>query len=115
MLDEAEGMRQWYECLTEYTRREIGKWIEGVKSDQARLSRATQMAERLLSTMEAETELPPLIQRAFRARPRAAEGWKQLTTGQRRAELMAVFSYQTPESREKRVAKLCGAAEKRAV
>jgi len=32
---------------------------------------------------------------------------------QRRGELMAVFYYQTPEARQKRVEKLCDAAEKR--
>jgi hypothetical protein len=33
---------------------------------------------------------------------------------QRRAELLAVFYYQTIEARQKRVEKVCDAAEKRA-
>ena len=37
-----------------------------------------------------------------------------MTEAQRRSELMAVFYYQTPEAREKRVGKLVAAAEKRA-
>ena len=123
MLDEEEGLRAWYERLTEYTRREIGKWVHGAKGEsegepraetkrqEARLRRAIQMAERLLSTMEAETELPPLIERAFRARPRARLGWGRMTETQRRAQLMGVFYYQTPEARERRVAKLCEIAE----
>jgi uncharacterized protein YdeI (YjbR/CyaY-like superfamily) len=114
LLDEAEGLREWYDGLTEYTRREIGKWVLGVKSDEARLRRAEQTAERLLATMEAEIELPPLIQAAFRARPRARAGWAKMTPTQRRGELMAVFHYQTPEAKQKRLAKLCDAAEKRA-
>ncbi len=99
--------------MTEYTRREIGKWVAGVKSDDARRRRAEQMAERLLSTMEAEVELPPIIARAFRGRPRARAGWERMTAAQRRGELFAVFYYRTPESQEKRLAKLCEAAEKR--
>ncbi len=114
LLDEAEGLRTWYASLSEYTRREIGKWVEGVKGDEARRRRAEVMAERLLSTMEAEVELPPLIERAFRARPRARAGWRELSPAQRRAELMAVFYYQSPEAKEKRLAKLCDLAEKRA-
>ncbi len=114
LLDEAEGLRSWYESLSEYTRREIGKWINGVKSDDARMRRARQMAERLLSTMEAEHELPPAIAKALAAHPKARAGWAAMTETQRRNELMAVFYYQTPESRAKRIAKLCDTAQKHA-
>lgn len=114
LLDEVEGLREWYGGMTEYTRREIGKWVLGVKSDEARLRRAEQMAERLLSTMEAEIELPPLIDAAFRARPKARAGWAKMTPAQRRGELLAVFYYQTPEARQKRLGKMCDAAERRA-
>ena len=113
LLDEADGLRSWYEALSEYTRREIGKWIEGVKSEEARARRAEQIAERLLATMEAEVELPPAIAKALSARPRARAGWATMTEVQRRSELMAVFYYQTPESRDKRIQKLCDTAEKR--
>ncbi len=114
LLDEADGLRQWYDALTEYTRREIGKWVLGVKSEEARVRRAQQMAERLLATMEAEVELPPAIAKAFAKRPKAREGWAKMTDAQRRNGLMAVFYYQTPEAREKRLGKLCDEAEKRA-
>ena len=114
LLDEEEGLRDWYDALSEYTRREIGKWVLGVKSDEARLRRVQQMAERLLATMEAEIELPPAIAKAFAKRPRAREGWAKMTDVQRRNGLMAVFYYQTPESREKRLGKLLDEAEKRA-
>jgi len=114
LLDDEPGLREWYDELTEYTRREIGKWIAGVKTDEARMRRAEQMAERLLATMEGEKELPPVIAVAFRRRPKAKAGWEKMTAAQRRAGLMAVFYYQTPEAREKRVGKLCDEAEKRA-
>ena len=114
LLEEAEGLRAWYEQLSEYTRREIGKWVLGVKSQEAQLRRSEAMAERLLAAMEAEIELPPVIARAFRQRPRARMGWDRMTEVQRRNELLAVFYYQTPEARERRVNKLCDAAERRA-
>jgi len=114
LLDDEPGLRDWYDELSEYTRREIGKWCAGVKSDEARMRRAEQMAERLLGAMEGEKELPPVIAAAFRRRPKAKAGWEKMTVAQRRNELMAVYYYQTPEAREKRVGKLCEAAEKRA-
>ena len=113
LLEEEPGLREWYDSLSEYTRREIGKWCLGVKGEEARLRRALQMAERLLSTMEAERELPPAIQLAFRKRPKAKAGWALMTEAQRRAELMGVFYYQTPDARERRILKLCDAAEMR--
>ena len=64
--------------------------------------------------MEAEVELPPLIARAFQQRPRARAGWVNLTPYQRRCELMAVFYYQSPEARQKRLDKLCALAESKA-
>ena len=114
LIDDEPGLRSWYDALTEYTRREIGKWILSVKSDSSRMKRAEQMAERLVSAMEAEVELPPLIETAFRKRPKARMGWAKMTPLQRRNELLAVFHYQTPDSRQRRVNKLVEAAEKRA-
>jgi hypothetical protein len=113
LLDQEPGLRDWYGDLTEYMRREIGKWVIDVKSDEARLRRAEQMAERLLATMEGERELPPAIAAAFRARPKARAGWAKMTPTQRRGELLAVFYYRTVEGRERRIDKLCDAAERR--
>ena len=64
------------------------------------------MAERLLLTMEGEKMLPPILDVAFRANPAARKGWDAMTPTQRRGHLMAVFYYQTPEAREKRVQKV---------
>jgi uncharacterized protein YdeI (YjbR/CyaY-like superfamily) len=114
LLDEEPGLRAWYDTLSEYTRRELGKWIAAVKSDESRLNRCQQAAERLLNTVEAEIELPPLIADAFRKSAKARVGWQLMTPTQRRNELMAVFYYQTPEARSKRLQKTIEAAEKRA-
>jgi uncharacterized protein YdeI (YjbR/CyaY-like superfamily) len=94
-------------------RREIGKWVMEPKSEATRMRRTEQMAERLLATMEGERELPPIIEAAFREHPRARAGWARMTPTQRRGELLAVFYYQTPEARQKRVEKLVEAAERR--
>ena len=115
LLDDEPGLREWYDELTEYTRRELGKWVMGVKSDDARMHRAEQAAERLLAAMEGERELPPVIAAAFLRRPKAKAGWEKMTPLQRRGELMAVFHYQSPEARLKRVERLCDEAEKRVV
>ncbi|MDP9038830.1 MAG: YdeI/OmpD-associated family protein [Acidobacteriota bacterium] len=114
LLDEEPELRAWYRLLSESMRREIGRWIQGVKSDAARLRRAEQMAERMILAMEGEREPPPVLERAFRSRPRARAGWSRLTPHQRRSELLAIFHYQTPEARERRVQKVCDLAETRA-
>lgn len=114
LLDEEPELRDSYAELSESRRREIGKWIHGVKSGEARVHRAQQMAERMMLAMEGERQLPPVIDRAFRLRPKARAGWSRLTQYQRRSELLGVFYYQTPEARERRVEKLCDLAEKRA-
>jgi len=113
LLEEEDGLRDYYDSLSESMRREIGKWITSVKSNASRMKRAEQMAERLLGGMEGERELPPLVAAAFRRRPKAKAGWAKMTQTQRRQELLGVFYYQSIEAREKRVEKLCDVAEKK--
>ena len=114
LLEDEAGLRQWYDALSESMRREIGKWVLGVKSEESQRRRAQQMAERLLATMEAEQELPPLIARALRGNAKAKAGWKRMTVVQRRQQLLGVFYYQTPEARDRRLQKLLEAAEQHA-
>jgi uncharacterized protein YdeI (YjbR/CyaY-like superfamily) len=114
LLDEEPGLHEYYNELSESMRREIGKWVTGVKSDASRMKRAEQMAERLLGAMEGELQLPPIIVVAFQKRPKAKIGWAKMTKTQRRQELLAVFYYQSVEARERRVEKLCDNAESRA-
>jgi uncharacterized protein YdeI (YjbR/CyaY-like superfamily) len=114
LLDDEPDLREWYDGLTEYTRREIGKWVMASKSEEARMRRAEQMAERLLATMEGERELPPVIEAAFRLRPKARVGWGKMTATQRRNALLAVFYYRTPDAQLRRVEKICDEAERHA-
>jgi len=98
-------LRRWFENLNYSTRNEIGKWIIQVKSPEARVRRAEQMAERLLAVMDAEHELPPVLQVAFAHEPRALEGWKRMSPSHRWRHLFGIFYYRTPESRARRIEK----------
>jgi uncharacterized protein YdeI (YjbR/CyaY-like superfamily) len=104
------SLRQWYDALNYSTRKYIADWITDVKSAAARSRRAEQLAERLLATMEAEQELPPLLQREFARVPHALQGWQKMSLTQRRGHLLAIFYYRDPESRSRRIAKVAEAA-----
>ena len=105
MLRQSRKVRAFFESLTFSYRKAISTWISEPKSVASRRRRAEQIAERLLETMEAEQELPPLIQTAFARNPAAREGWTRMTPRQRRGELMAIFYYRNPESRARRLQK----------
>jgi uncharacterized protein YdeI (YjbR/CyaY-like superfamily) len=106
LLKTEKKLANWYQGLSEPIRWEIAKWIDGVKSTEARQRRAEQIAERLMLTMEGEKELPPVLEVAFRRVPAARKGWEAMTKAQRRSNLLAVFYYQSPDAREKRVRKV---------
>jgi hypothetical protein len=102
---EDASLRKWFATLNYSTRSEIGKWILQVKSPEARVRRAEQMAERLLLVMDAEHELPPLLQVAFAREPGTLEGWKQMSPSHRRSHLFGIFYYRTPDARARRIDK----------
>lgn len=77
-LAEDRSLRRWFGRLNYSTHKEITEWITQVKSAEAGVRRAEQIAERLLATMEAEHELPPILQVAFAHDPRAREGWERM-------------------------------------
>lgn len=104
-LAEDRSLRRWFGQLNYSTRREIGDWIIQVKSAEARARRAAQIAERLLATMEAERELPPVLKAAFARDPRALAGWQRMSPSHRRGHLFGIFYYRSPEARDRRVAK----------
>ena len=106
ILKREKGLARWYAEQSESMQREVGKWLGAVKGAEARKRRAEQMAERMLLTMEGEKVLPPVIEVAFRRNPAARRGWEAMTVTQRRGILLAVFYYQSPEARERRVKKL---------
>lgn len=106
--------RRWYQALSHSMRTEIAKWISDPKSAASQARRAEQTAERLMATMEAERELPPILQAAFARNAKARAGWESMTVTQRRRQLMAIFHYANPDSRARRVCKILEFAEERA-
>jgi len=106
ILNEERSFRLWYGQFTRSIRRWIANWITQVKSPEARIRRAEKVAEQLLSTMEAERELPPILKLAFSRDPRAFAGWQRMSPTRRRGHLLAIFYYRTPDARDRRIAKM---------
>ena len=106
VLAEDRSVLRWFDKLNYSIRKWIADWITNVKSADARVRRSEQVAEQLMSTMEAERDLPPMLQLAFARTPRAREGWEQMSDSRRRAQLLAIFYYRSPEARARRLAKV---------
>jgi uncharacterized protein YdeI (YjbR/CyaY-like superfamily) len=106
ILNEDRSFRRWFDQLTFSMRKWICDWVTNVKSPEARVRRAEQVAEQLLSTMEAELDLPPILKLAFASDPRAYQGWQSMTPLQRRSHLLGIFYYRSPEARDRRIAKM---------
>ncbi|MBS1820605.1 MAG: DUF1905 domain-containing protein [Acidobacteria bacterium] len=100
-----KAIAQWYAKQSDATRSDIEKRFAAVKSPEARKRRAGQLAERVLSALEGEKELPPILEVAFRKTPAARKGWDLMTPLQRRGHLLGIFYYKSPEAREKRTGK----------
>jgi uncharacterized protein YdeI (YjbR/CyaY-like superfamily) len=104
-LKESRRLQKFFQGLTPSTRTEIVRWITGAKQQETRARRAEQCAERLMETMEAEIELPPIIRQAFSRNPQAAEGWNRMPPSHRRMHLLGIFYYRNLESRLRRIEK----------
>ena len=114
LLKQDRALQKWFQALSYSNRKEIASVISAPKSQEARVHRAEQMAERMILSMEGEREIPPILERALAREPRARAGWEAMTPAQRRSQLLGIFGYQSPESREKRAAKAVDAALKTA-
>jgi uncharacterized protein YdeI (YjbR/CyaY-like superfamily) len=106
ILNEDRSFRRWFDQLSFSMRKWICDWIVSVKNPASRVRRAEQVAEQLLATMEAELDLPPILKLAFARDPRAFQGWQSMTPLQRRHQLLGIFYYRSPESRDRRIAKM---------
>jgi uncharacterized protein YdeI (YjbR/CyaY-like superfamily) len=116
-LGQSKRLVKFYESFNYSIRREIARWVGLGKQPETRRRRAQQLGERLMETMEAERQLPPLIERSLAQNPLARQGWQLMPAGARRSHLMGIFYYRDPESRARRLAKAVEAmveyAEKR--
>ena len=105
LFKKEKSVASWYAKQSAATKRDIEKRFANVKSGEARKRQAEQLAERVLSALEGEKELPPILEVAFRRNPTARKGWEKMTPLQRRGHLLGIFYYKSPEAREKRTAK----------
>lgn len=106
LLSQERSLQRWVAGLSQSMQNEICKWIAQPKSSASRARRAEQMAERLFSTMEAEQELPPALELAFRENAQASEGWQLMSPARRRRCLLGIFYYQSVEARSRRTSKV---------
>jgi uncharacterized protein YdeI (YjbR/CyaY-like superfamily) len=106
ILSEDRSLRHWHDELNHSARNDIAKWIAEPKSAEARSRRAEQIAERLLNVMDAERELPPILQVAFARHRRAREGWDGMSASRRRGHLFGIFYYRTPDAQARRIDKM---------
>lgn len=113
-LAQDRALSSWFDNLSYSIRKWITDSITQPKSTDARLRRAEQIAERLLTAMEAERDLPPVLKAAFARDPRAYEGWQRMSPTQRRNQLLGIFYYRSPEARDRRIAKMLEEAAARA-
>ena len=113
-LAQDRALGRWFDHLSYSIRKWLTDWITQPKSTDARMRRAEQIAERLLTAMEAERDLPPILKAAFARDPRAYEGWQRMSSTQRRQQLLAIFYYRSPEARDRRIAKMLEEAAGRA-
>ena len=113
-LSQDRALSSWFDNLSYSIRKWITDSIAQPKSTDARQRRAEQIAERLLTAMEAERDLPPVLKAAFARDPRAYEGWQRMSPTQRRYQLLGIFYYRSPEARDRRIAKMLEEAGARA-
>lgn len=104
-LRESKPLEKFYQSLNYSNRREIARWVADVKHSETRRRRADQIAERMMLVMDAERELPPVLQSALRGNPKALAGWDLMPSSHRRSHLFGIFGYRSPESRARRIAK----------
>jgi hypothetical protein len=102
LLKQDRDVRKWFMQLNYSTRKYIADMVREPKSKDARQRRAELWMERILTVMEGELELPPILRIAFRRQPLAHAGWEAMTPIQRRNHLMAIAVCQSPDARTKR-------------
>jgi uncharacterized protein YdeI (YjbR/CyaY-like superfamily) len=105
LLRQSRGLKRFHDGLSGSMRKAIGALVLQPRSAEARVGRAELWAERMMLAMEGERITPPILEAAFQRQPKAREAWRAMTPVQRRNQLLAIFYYQSPESRQKRAQK----------
>jgi uncharacterized protein YdeI (YjbR/CyaY-like superfamily) len=105
VLKQSKPLRRFYDSFNYSMRDFMAKWVGEGKKPETRRRRADELAERLMLTLEAEHELPPILQIEFNRSPIARAGWDRMPPGHRRSHLMGIFYYKSPEARARRLSK----------
>jgi uncharacterized protein YdeI (YjbR/CyaY-like superfamily) len=104
-LSQSKRLLKFYESFSKSIRKYLAEWVAQGKQKETRVRRAQQLAERIMETLEAERELPPMIAMALRQNPLAREKWESLPASHRRRHLFSIFYYRDPAARARRLAK----------
>lgn len=105
VLAESKRLKRFYGSLNYSIRKWITDLVAAGKAGATRSRKAEQIAEWLMESIEAERELPPLIQRALAQNPNAQRGWELMTPAMRRGQLMGILHVRGVEARARRLAK----------
>jgi uncharacterized protein YdeI (YjbR/CyaY-like superfamily) len=105
VLLQSKRLNKFYDSFNYSMRQYMAQWVGEGKKTETRQRRAEELAERLMLTLEAEHELPPILQIEFNRNPKARAGWEKMPRGHRRSHLMGIFGYKNPDSRGRRLAK----------
>jgi uncharacterized protein YdeI (YjbR/CyaY-like superfamily) len=105
VLRQSKRLQKFYQSLSPSMRNDIARFVSEAKQQSTRIRRADQLAERLMETMEAEVELPPMIRHAMARNPLAERGWAKMSRSHRRMQLLGIFYYRNLDSRLRRLEK----------
>ena len=105
VLRQSKRLQKFYQSLSPSMRNDIARFVAEAKQQSTRIRRADHLAERLMETMEAEVELPPMIRQAMARNPLAERGWERMPRTHRRMHLLGIFYYRNLDSRLRRIEK----------
>jgi uncharacterized protein YdeI (YjbR/CyaY-like superfamily) len=105
VLKQSRKLRSFYDSFNYSMRQYMARWVGEGKKPETRQHRADELAERLMLALDAERELPPILQIEFNRSPIARAGWERMPPGHRRSHLMGIFYYKSPEARARRLKK----------
>ena len=105
-LKQDRRLKKWFDTLSRSARKWLSDLVGEAKSPETRSRRAERVAEQVMQAMEAEQDLPPMVRLAFNRIPGAFQTWNKMTERQRRHNLLAIFHYRTPESRQRRIERI---------
>ena len=103
VLRQSKRLQKFYQSLSPSMRNDIARFVADAKQQSTRIRRADHLAERLMETMDAEVELPPMIRQAMARNPLAERGWEKMPRTHRRMHLLGIFYYRNLDSRLRRI------------